>query len=132
MGRDLNLGSSSLLPTYLTNQPTTLSTTYGFSSFFFLMNSVHWTYIIFRNFHVLNWHILGRLCIEITNYQLKIKNHKNCKKKIWKNFQIFKIGLKLSQIFQFMEKYLKIGIFFTLRKKKFPREKLKKFQSFRN
>ena len=29
-----------------------------------------------------------------------------------------------------MEKYLKIGIFFTLRQKKIPREKLKKFQVF--
>ena len=68
----------------------------------------------------------------LKNYKLKIKNQKNFKTKTWKNFQIFKIGLKLSQICQFMEKYLKIRIFFNLKEKKFPREKLKLFLNFRN
>ena len=51
-----------------------------------------------------------------------------------KNFQIFKIGLKLSQISQFMEKYLKIGIFFTLRKKNSKRKtkKISKFLKLKN
>ena len=93
------------------------------------MNSVPWTYIIFRHFHVLNWHILGRFWITIINYKLKIKNQKKIQEKNFQIFQIFKIGLKLSQISQFAEKYLKIGIFFTLRKK-ISKRKTKKFLKF--
>ena len=126
MGRDLNLGPSSLLPTYLTN--------YAIDSlwilkFLFWMNSVHWTYVIFRHLHVINWHILGRFCITIKNYKLKIKNQKKIQKKNFQIFQIFEIGLKLSQISQFTERYLKIGIFFTLRKK-ISKRKTKKILKF--
>ena len=123
MGRDLNLGPSSLLPIYL-------STYYAIDylwilKFLFWIHSVHWTYIIFGHFHVLHWHILGRFWIKIKHYKLKIKNQQNFKTKTWKNFQTFKVGLKLSQICQFMEKYLKIWIFFTLRKKNFQEKKYK-------
>ena len=53
------------------------------------------------------------------NYKLKIKKQKKIQEKNFQIFQIFKTDLKLSQISQFTEKYFKIGIFFTLRKKNF-------------
>ena len=119
--------------TYLLNDLTNYAIDYlWILKFSFWINSVHWTHIIFRHLHVHDWHILRRFWITIKNYKLKIKSQKNFNTKTWKKFQIFKIGLKLSQICQFMEKYLKIGIFSTLRRKKIPREKLKTFKSFRN
>ena len=65
--------------------------------------------------------------------EVKVKNllwKKNLE--IIANFGNLQSGLRRRQICQFMEKYLKIGIFFNLREKKFPREKLKNFLNFRN
>ena len=50
------------------------------------------------------------------------KKSKKKKPDKFQDFRIFKVGPKRRQICQFMEKYEKIGIFFILRKKKFPEE----------